>query len=168
MNVSSPFKGRSTMKHVLNQSFAFCLTLVFSSAAVAANSITVNWQNSAGASITRNSTYDACQPSGACSMPSSISSGSTGTLTNISSSGTYIRSIQARYRYFNSGVWKSCQVQLTIYGPSSTFPGPGCEDRFNPTFIRSDGTGSSPTCTITSQSFNATTCDAVLNVRISN
>lgn len=88
--------------------------------ALAANTITVNWHNNTSPSISRNTTYDACQPAAACNRPSSIASGVTGVLTNTATSSTYVRSMTARYQYTSGGITKSCQVTVSAYGPSST------------------------------------------------
>ncbi|WP_155765467.1 hypothetical protein [Mesorhizobium erdmanii] len=145
-----------------------CLAMVSATAALAADTITVNWYNGTGKTI--NLSQSSCTPSGGCTFPT-INTGSTGQVKNTATSTDYIRSMIARYRYYDStaGVYKSCQVSVSAYGPSSTWPGPGCEPgSFKATFIKSDGTGSSPTCSAGTITTDYPTCTFTYNVNMYN
>lgn len=135
-------------------------------AAQAADTITVKWFNGTGKTI--NLTSFACQPTGACSFPT-IFNGSTGQVKNTATSTDYVRSMIARYRYLDNNVWKSCQVSVSVYGPSSTWAGPGCEPgTFRYSFLKGDGTGSSPTCSGGSVTTDYPTCTFTYNVDMYN
>ena len=143
------------------------VSLVAASAALADNQITVNWINNAGKSI--NYTQGACNPDGKCTRPSTIANGATGVLTHKAEDDTYLRSMIARYRYSDNTVYKSCQLTVYAEGPSFTNPAPGCKaSGYSRHFIKSDGTGSSPTCTLVAEEVNHDTCAYKLTVRINN
>ncbi|WP_407865227.1 hypothetical protein [Phyllobacterium phragmitis] len=116
--------------------------------AMADNTITVNLKNSTGGTLTLR--QQTCRPDGTCTLPVTIPAGATGKLQSNTQPDTFIRSFIARYGYSDGTKLKSCQVSVSAYGPSSSWTGPGCEpNTFRHTFIKTDGTGSSPTCTTT-------------------
>lgn len=97
---------------------ALGLSVLGAGGALANDKMTVTWKNSTGASLSLDSF--SCQPASACSLPSSIANGANGTLIHQASPGTYIRSMIAKYAYYAGSTKKSCQVSVTVYGPSST------------------------------------------------
>ncbi|TPK53364.1 hypothetical protein FJ546_30380 [Mesorhizobium sp. B2-4-19] len=138
---------------------------VSTTAALAADTTTVNWYNGTGKTI--NLSKNSCTPSGGCTFPTI----NTGQVKNTAASIDCIRSVIARYRYYDStaGVYKSCQVSVSAYGPSSTWPGPGCEPgSFKATFIKSEGTGSSPTCSPGTITTDYASCTFTFNVNMYN
>lgn len=140
--------------------------VLFAVPAFADDTITVNWTNSTGSSISL--TSSSCQPSGACTFPS-IPNGTTRQVVNSTTNTTFLRSMIARYRYYNAGTWKSCQVSVSARGPSSTWAGPGCEPgSFSYSFIKGDGTGTSPKCNAGSVTVDYPTCTFTFNVSMSN
>lgn len=143
---------------------AAATTVATTTSASANDTITVKWTNNTGKTINTANTY--CAPSGTCTYPTSISNGSTGTIKQTASSSTYMRSITYRYRYydFNDYTYKSCQIMAWVTKESG-----GCGNIDSTlSFQRTDGTGSSPTCTKGTVVQNPTTCDYTINVSMSN
>lgn len=131
--------------------------------AQAANSITVNWKNDTGTSITVTSP-PTCTPSGTCTYPTSISSGATGQIKQQASSTAFIRQIIFRYRYYDSSAhtYKSCQVSAW------TMKSGGKCDQIDPSFLKADGTAYSPACQLGYVYQDPANCDFIINVNMSN
>lgn len=142
---------------------AATLAAAWAAPAQAANSITVNWKNDTGTSITVNSP-STCTPSGTCTYPTSISSGATGQIKQQASSTAFIRQIIFKYRYYDSSehTYKSCQVSAW------TMKSGGVCDEIDPTFLQTDGTAYSPTCTLESVVQDTPYCDFIINVKMNN
>ncbi|WP_315921663.1 hypothetical protein [Mesorhizobium sp. SP-1A] len=134
------------------------------------DTITINVKNNTGQSLSREFSSGSCYPSGSCTAPTSINNGATGVLKNSALSNTYIRSVSERYYYYDGVTKKSCQISASAYGPSSTFPGPGCEEtKFTYFSSPRSGTGTSPDCgTLEIVTQQHATCTYVLNVTINN
>lgn len=134
-----------------------------STPAIADDEITVHWENDTGSSIVVTSP-PSCSPSGTCSYPTSISDGDTGLIEQQASPSNYIRSITFRYRYYDSSesTYKSCQL---LYW--TTREDEGCDDNA-PSFLRSDGTGSSPVCELESYDADPEACDITIRVRMTD
>jgi hypothetical protein len=116
-------------------------------AAQAADTITFNLQNSTGRTIYKNSTFTTCSPSGSsCTVSSSISNGSTGAVILQAVHGATVGPLLiARYYYTSSGVTKSCQLQARV-DKDSLDPTKCATESLTYSFMRTDGTESSPNC----------------------
>ncbi len=149
------------------------VAVAFAAPAIADDTITVNWTNSTGRSIAL--TSYSCTPSSACTL-ASIGIGETKALTNTATPTTGTRSITAKYRYWDAtggpggvGTWKSCQVQASAEGPSTTWPGPGCQPgSFSYSFTRTDGSATSPKCTGGAVTVDYPTCTFTYNVNMAH
>lgn len=158
------------MKNILRSILpALVAVATFATTVHANDTITINWTNSTGFGMGRDFTaaYNACN-GGTCTIPHDINSGTTGVLTHTAASTQYIRTIYARYYYIDNLVRKSCQLQVTAYGPDSVNPGPGCQGDPTVSFLKGSGTGSSPSCGTISVQKNNFTCTYVVNVITSN
>jgi hypothetical protein len=129
--------------------------------ALANDTITINWQNASGRSISLASSI--CNPSGSCSLPSNIPSGSTGVLSQSVPTATAVRSVIARYGYWDGGT-KSCQVYVTVYKDLSG----RCSGQPDVWFLKTDGNSASPKCSNQPYNMNKDTCDVSLAVKIEN
>lgn len=108
--------------------------------AQAADTITITVQNSVGESVTRDSTFNNCS-NGSCTYSFSIGNGSTGTIHQSVSPGTYLRSVQSAYSYYDGTTKKECKFTARAYGNDDGT----CRD-FTFQGQRVAGTGSSPDC----------------------
>lgn len=149
----------------------FCLlgfaSIFLVSPSLASDTITVNWSNNTGKTITLSSS--SCTPVGSCNFPTTIPNGTTRQIIATTSANTFARSLTARYRYSDNFITKSCAVYVSLSGPSSTKPGPGCErNSASKSFLRGDGTGSSPICSEGLFTVNYDECTATYNVNMSN
>ena len=139
--------------------------------AQAQDKITFNLTNSTGSTVSRNSTFTTCSPSGStCTVPSSISNGSTGAIVHQAVNGATVGPLLiARYQYTNAGITKSCQLQVRVM-KSSTNPTQCQAGSLTYSFLRTDGTGSSPNCGSVSLPVtpNYTTCTFVLAATMTN
>lgn len=136
--------------------------------AQAQDKITFNLTNSTGSTVNRNSTFTTCSPSGStCTVPSSISNGSTGAIVHQAVNGATVGPLLiARYAYINGGITKSCQLQVRV--TKSTTNPTQCTAMV-PTFIRTDGTGSSPQCPNPSiSSISLVTCTITVAATMTN
>ncbi len=133
----------------------------FATAAQAADTITFNLTNSTGRTISKLSS--SCLPSGStCSIPSSISNGTTGAIkiTSVGGAGVGPQMI-ARYGYSSGGTTYSCQ--LTVSATKSNVNPNVCTGS-SASFLKTDGTASAPTCSSnppTLVSANNSTCTYV-------
>ena len=149
---------------------ALLASFAFASAVQAADTITFNLTNSTGSTVSRNSTFTTCSPSGStCTVPSSISNGATGAIVHQAVNGATVGPLLiARYAYTNSGITKSCQMQVRVT-KSSTNPVQCQLNSLTATFIRTDGTGSSPNCgAVTTVAANYMTCTFTLSATMAN
>lgn len=138
-------------------------TSLLGTAAQADDKITVEWKNHTGTSITV-SNPPTCTPSGSCTYPTSISSGTTGQIVQQASSTAFIRQIIFRYRYYDSGAHTDKECQVSVW---TTKSGGSC-DYISPNFDQTDGTAYSPACDIEDVQQSVGTCDFLIKVKMSN
>ena len=138
---------------------ALLAAIGLATAAQAADTITFNFTNSTGRTISKLSS--SCLPSGStCSIPSSISNGTAGaiTITSVHGAGVGPQMI-ARYGYSSGGTTYSCQ--LTVSATKSNVDPNVCTGS-SASFLKTGGTASAPTCspnppTLTSANNNTCT-----------
>jgi hypothetical protein len=141
-----PFAGENLWGHDEESKFCRCsvlVTLGLATAAQAADTITFNLTNSTGRVI--NKLSSSCLPAGStCSIPSSISNGTTGTvkITSVHGAGVGPQMI-ARYGYSSGGTTYSCQ--LTVSATKSNVNSNVCTGS-SASFLKTGGTASAPTC----------------------
>lgn len=135
--------------------------LGFATAVAAQDKITFNLTNSTGRTISKLSS--SCSPSGStCSIPTSISNGTTGVITITSVLGAGVGPLMiARYGYTSGGTTYSCQLTVRATKSNSN---PNVCTGSSASFLKTDGTASAPTCgpnppTLTSA--NNSTCTYV-------
>lgn len=137
---------------------ALLITLGLATGAQAADTITFNLTNSTGRVI--NKLSSSCLPAGStCSIPSSISNGTTGTIkiTAVHGAGVGPQMI-VRYGYSSGGTTYSCQ--LTVSATKSNVNPNVCTGS-SASFLKTGGTASAPTCSPnppTLTSFNHNMC----------
>lgn len=149
---------------------ALLVALGFAAAAQAADTITFNLTNSTGSTVSRNSTFTTCSPSGStCTVPSSISNGSTGAIVHQAVNGATVGPLLiARYAYTNGGTTKSCQLTVRVK-KSSTNPTQCQSGSLTYSFLKTDGTASSPNCgAVTVSTASYPTCTFVLSATMTN
>ena len=149
---------------------AFLAALGLATTAQAADTITFNLTNSTGSTVSRNSTFTACSPSGStCTVPASISNGATGAIVHQAVNGATVGPLLiARYAYTSGGTTKSCQLQVRVT-KSSTNPAQCQLNSMTRSFLKTDGTASSPNCgSVSVSTANYTTCTFVLSATMTN
>ena len=138
---------------------ALLAAIALATAAQAADTITFKLTNSTGRVI--NKLSSSCTPAGStCSIPTSISNGTTGTITITSVHGAGVGPLMiARYGYTSSGTTYSCQLQVSATKSNTD---PNVCTGSSASFLKTDGTASAPTCspnppTLTSANNNTCT-----------
>lgn len=122
---------------------ALLVTLGLATVAQAADTITFNLTNSTGRVI--NKLSSSCLPAGStCSIPSSISNGTTGTIkiTSVHGAGVGPQMI-VRYGYSSGGTTYSCQLTVSATKSNSD---PNVCTGSSASFLKTGGTVSAPTC----------------------
>lgn len=102
------------MKFTTTSQITVALIAMMSGTAKAADTMTINWQNNTGTTIYLNKW--SCQPSGACTFPSTIGAGQTGVLiVKPSDSNATVRQIIMEFGYFNKSFQEqTCQIHADV------------------------------------------------------
>lgn len=148
---------------------AILAALGFATAVQAQDKITFNLTNSTGSTVSRNSTFTTCSPSGSsCTVPSSISNGTTGAIVHQAVNGATVGPLLiARYQYTNGGITKSCQLTVQVNKVSGN-PTQCVPNSLSVNFLRTDGTGTSPRCNHTVTAQNYTNCTFTISGTMQN
>lgn len=95
---------------------ALLLAFGLATAARAADTITFNLTNSTGSTVNQNSGFTTCSPSGSTgTLPASISNGVMAAIVHQAVNGATVGPLLiARYGHTNSGITKSCQLQVRV------------------------------------------------------
>lgn len=146
------------------------LAATIATGAQAANTMTANITNTTGSSVSPTSTPSCSPPGSSCTLPS-ISNNTTRQVIHRAVQGAGVGPLLiVRYAYFdfNVGPNKSCQLTMNV-AKSDSDPSK-CElGSLRATFLRTDGTGSSPNCgqpQIVAQDY--ANCTFEINLSMSN
>lgn len=122
----------------------------------AANSITINWDNDGPRTVSRASPVTCLGAT--CSSPSSISSGSTGTITATITSSVSTLLIY-RYTAFSGGDTVGCRATLRV-----SQSGGSCSIASDSMLASDGGLGNIPTCSGSGTASITPACDVTWNI----